>query len=89
MDHCFDGWNGSLQLLEGGLRIQVTSDLGCLVVFTTPARDSIAIEPVSHVNNALALAAPDGQTPEALGIRVLQPGEIFAARMRIQVDPLA
>ncbi len=89
VDHCFDGWNGSLQLTEGGLRLQVTSDLDCLVVFTTPARDSIAIEPVSHVNNALALAQQTGVTPESLGLRVLQPGETFAARMRIQVEPLA
>ena len=89
VDHCFDGWDGSLQLTEGGLRIGVTSDLDCLVVFTTPARDSIAIEPVSHVNNALALAQQTGVTPESLGLRVLQPGETFTARMRIQVQPLA
>ena len=88
VDHCFDGWNGSLQLTEGGLRLHVTSDLDCLVVFTTPARDSIAIEPVSHVNNALALAYT-GVAPESLGLRVLQPGETFAANMRIQVEPLA
>jgi aldose 1-epimerase len=89
VDHCFDGWNGSLQLTEGGLRIGVTSDLDCLVVFTTPERDSIAIEPVSHVNNALALARQTGVTPESLGLRVLQPGETFTAHMRIQVEPLA
>jgi aldose 1-epimerase len=89
VDHCFDGWNGSLQLTEGGLRVGVTSDLDCLVVFTTPERDSIAIEPVSHVNNALALARQTGVTPESLGLRVLQPGETFTAHMRIQVEPLA
>ncbi len=88
VDHCFDGWNGSVQLTQGGLRLQVTSDLDCLVVFTTPGRDSIAIEPVSHVNNALALAYT-GVAPESLGLRVLQPGETFAANMRIQVEPLA
>lgn len=89
VDHCFDAWNGSLQLTEGGLRIQVTSDLDRLVVFTTPGRDSIAIEPVSHVNNALALAQQVGVTPESLGLRVLQAGETFAASMRIQVEQLA
>jgi aldose 1-epimerase len=89
VDHCFDGWNGSLQLTEAGLCVQVSSDLNCLVVFTTPARDSIAIEPVSHVNNALALAAQSGQSPELLGMRVLRPGETFTAHMRIQVEPLA
>jgi aldose 1-epimerase len=88
VDHCFDGWNGSLQLTEGGLRLEVTSDLNCLVVFTTPGRDSIAIEPVSHVNNALALAQQTGVTPASLGLRVLQPGATFAASMRIQVQSL-
>jgi aldose 1-epimerase len=89
IDHCFDGWNGSLQLAEGGLRIELTSDLNCLVVYTTPERDSIAIEPVSHVNNALALAQQTGVTPESLRLRVLQTGETLSARMRIRVEPLA
>ena len=88
VDHCFDGWNGSLRLTEAGLRISVTSELNCLVVFTTPLRDSIAIEPVSHVNNAIALAQQTGQSAESLGMRVLQPGETFMASMRIQVESL-
>ncbi|NVO08003.1 MAG: hypothetical protein HXX19_19685 [Rhodoferax sp.] len=89
IDHCFDGWDGQLQLSEGGLRMTVSSDLDCLVVYTQPGRNSMAIEPVSHVNNALALARQRGQSPASLGIRVLQPGDSFAARMRIQVEQLA
>lgn len=89
VDHCFNGWSGSVQLLEGGLRSTLTSDLPCLVVFTTPERDSIAIEPVSHVNNALALATQLDVTPQSLGMRVLQPGESWAASMRIQVEAVA
>lgn len=89
VDHCFDSWNGTLQLEEAGLRIQLSSDLDCLVVFTTPQRDHIAIEPVSHVNNALALALQMGVAPESLGMRVLQPGETFQASMRIQVEKSA
>jgi aldose 1-epimerase len=85
-DHCFDGWSGTVRLSEGGLRLCISSDLDCLVVFTTPDRDSIAIEPVSHVNNALALARQGPHSAEALGLRVLQPGETFAATMRIQVE---
>jgi aldose 1-epimerase len=86
VDHCFDGWNGIVELTEGRLRMRISSDLDCLVVFTTPERDSIAIEPVSHVNNALALAQQTGQSAESLGMRVLQPGETFSASMRIDVD---
>jgi aldose 1-epimerase len=89
VDHCFDGWSDSLSLTEAGLRITVTSDLNCLVVFTTPVRDSIAIEPVSHVNNALAMAQQIGQSAESLGVRVLEPDETFTASMRIQVEPIS
>lgn len=86
IDHCFDGWGGQVLLEEAGLRTTLSADLGYLVVFTTPARDSIAIEPVSHVNNALALAQQTGVAPESLGLRVLQPGETLRAAMRIQVE---
>ena len=86
VDHCFDGWDGLLQLRTGGLHVEVTSAFSHLVVFTTPERDSIAIEPVSHVNNALALAAQTGVPSEQLGIRVLQPGTTFEATMRIHVE---
>lgn len=89
VDHCFGGWDGALQLVDGPLRVQLTSDLTHLVVYTTPARDSMAIEPVSHVNNALALAIQTGVTPEQLGIRVLQPGDTFQASMRIHVEHTA
>jgi aldose 1-epimerase len=89
IDHCFEGWSGALLLEENGLRIQVTSDLDRLVVFTTPGRDSIAIEPVSHVNNALALSGQTGTLAQQLGIRVLQPGETFSASMRIAVEAQA
>ena len=89
VDHCFDGWSGSLLLTEGPLQMKVSSALSWLVVFTTPERDNIAIEPVSHVNNALALAAQTGVTPQSLGMRVLQPGETLEASMRIQVERTA
>jgi aldose 1-epimerase len=85
VDHCFDGWSGVVQLTEGPLSIRVSSGLDYLVVFTTTGRDNIAVEPVSHVNNALALANQTGVSPRSLGIRVLQPRETFAADMRIEV----
>lgn len=89
LDHCFDGWQGAVTLTEGPLRLHISSDLNCLVVFTTPQRDSIAIEPVSHVNNALALVRTGAHSAESLGLRVLQPGESWTASMRIQVEALA
>ena len=86
VDHCFDGSSGALQLLQGALRIEVRSDLTHLVVYTTPARDSIAMEPVSHVNNALAMAERGEATLQALGMQVLQPGDTLHASMRIRIE---
>jgi aldose 1-epimerase len=91
VDHCFDGWSGALTLRDAVLRIRVTSNLSRLVVFTTPERDSIAIEPVSHVNNAANLMAHTGARAETLGVCILQPGHTFSCEMRIEVqraDPL-
>jgi aldose 1-epimerase len=85
VDHCFDGWSGMLALTDSLMQVRVTSGMRRLVVFTTPGRDSIAIEPVSHVNNALALVAQTGATPESLGMVTLQPGETFSVEMRIEV----
>lgn len=86
MDHCFDGWNGEAVLSDGRLRIRLTSSLSRLVVFTNPARDTVAIEPVSHVNNAVNLLGQEGMTAEVLGLRVLLPGESMTATMAIRVE---
>lgn len=86
VDHCFDGWSGALTLCNAHFEIKVTSDQAYLVVFTRPDRDNIAIEPVSHVNNALNMLAAGTATAEALGVRVLRSGEIFSAKMTIHVQ---
>ena len=84
VDHCFDGWNGVVELRDEVLRTRIASNLKRLVVFTNPARDIVAIEPVSHVNNALALVDAGGD-PESLGLAILQPGETLTAQMAIEV----
>jgi aldose 1-epimerase len=85
IDHCFDGWNGVVQLRDELLHVRLTSSLRRLVVFTNDTRDNIAIEPVSHVNNAMNLAA-SGTDPAQLGLAILQPGESFSAQMTIEVE---
>ncbi|MCG2594487.1 aldose 1-epimerase [Ramlibacter sp. XY19] len=85
VDHCYDAWNGQAQLRDEELSIKLSSSLARLVVFTQPARDSIAIEPVSHVNNAVHLYAT-GATAGELGLQVLQPGESTMAQMTIGVE---
>lgn len=83
IDHCFDGWDGQAWLRDAQLEVRLQSDCRRLVVFTRPEREHIAIEPVSHVNNALQLHAA-GQPAEALGLRVLAPGETMVTQMFIQ-----
>lgn len=85
VDHCFDGWNGVVSLRDDLLHTTVRSNLRRLVVFTTGSRDTIAIEPVSHVNNAINLVAA-GADADALGLHTLQPGETLTAQMSIEVE---
>eukprot|EP01032_Pedospumella_encystans_P030230 gene30230-34122_t len=89
VDHCFDGWDGLLTLEDSVLRVRVRSALSRVVVFTTPQRDNIAVEPVSHVNNALNLMAQTGARAEDLGVVILQPGQSFSCEMRIEAERAA
>jgi aldose 1-epimerase len=89
VDHCFEGWGGELVLQDSVFRVRVTSALRHLVVFTTPQRGNIAVEPVSHVNNALNLMAQTGASAADLGVIILQPGETYACSMRIDVERAA
>ena len=85
VDHCYDGWDGVAHLRDEVMHVRVTSDLTRLVAFTNDTRDYVAIEPVSHVNNAVNLHAA-GQPFDQLGLKVLQPGESMMATMAIAVE---
>jgi aldose 1-epimerase len=87
VDHCFDGWSGELLLRDEKFNLRLSSTMRRLVVYTNDAQACIAIEPVSHVNNALNLMASKAASAEELGVRVLQPGESMSAEMTIRVDP--
>lgn len=88
LDHCFDGWSGAALLRDEVLQVRVDANLSRLVVFTHPAHDYIAIEPVSHVNNAANMVAQHAARAEDLGLHVLQPGESMSAQMTITVESL-
>jgi aldose 1-epimerase len=89
IDHCFDGWTGVVHLRDECLHTEIRSSVKHLVVFTHDTRDFVAIEPVTHVNNAMnMLNAGRGFQPEDLGLRVLQPGESMTIEMSIQVTPV-
>lgn len=85
VDHCFDGWTGTAQLRDELLNVRLSSNLSRLVVFASSTRDSIAIEPVSHVNDAVSLVHAGADAGE-LGLAVLQPGESISAQMTIEVE---
>lgn len=86
VDHCFDGWAGTVQLRDSVLAIRVTSGLSRLVVYSTPESGCIAIEPVSHVNNAVNRMAQTGASAKDLGVCILQAGQTFSSAMRIEVE---
>lgn len=86
VDHCFDGWDGVLQLRDSVLNVKVSSGLSRLVVYTVPARGDIAIEPVSHMNDAINRMARTGESAQDLGVCILQPGQTFSCDMRIEVE---
>ena len=87
VDHCFDGWDGVLSLRDAVMQVRVQSGMSRLVVFTNPSRDTVAIEPVSHVNNALHLVREGVSDAQTLGLAVLAPGESMSATMEIEVLP--
>jgi aldose 1-epimerase len=85
VDHCYAGWSGTAELLDPRLRVRVESTLRWLVVFTNGSRDFIAVEPVSHVNNAASRVAAGADARE-LGLVTLQPGASMSAQMTIEME---
>ena len=86
VDHCYEEWRGAATLQDALLKVRVTSKLSRLVVCTSAERDFVAIEPVSHVNNAINLVGHQGLSAESLGLKVLEPGESMSAEMSIQME---
>jgi aldose 1-epimerase len=83
VDNCFAGWSRAALLTwperAWALRLTASEAFGHLVVFTSPARDSIAIEPVSHANDAVNLAA----TRDDTGLVILAPGAALSGTLTI------
>jgi aldose 1-epimerase len=82
IDNCFDGWPGRAVVSDAKLTTRLVSDLRCLVVYTEPSQECIAIEPVSHINNAMNQL---GRHQE-LGVVELAVGQSLQVGMRIQVN---
>jgi aldose 1-epimerase len=86
IDHCLDGWNGVLRLIDSQFQVALRSTFSRLVVFTTPEREDIALEPVSHVNNALNLLDSSPSSAQSLGVVVLQPGGHCSGSMQVNIQ---
>ena len=82
LDNCFTGFAGEavIDWPERHARLTITADpaLSFLVVFTPPGEDFFCVEPVTHSTDAVNLAGDRGDT----GLKILQPGETFAASIR-------
>ena len=77
--------SGLVRIEDPVLCLTLESDTPCLVVYTAPALGAIALEPVTHVNNAAQLADGDPLRAQALGLLTLASGESLQRTLRIQV----
>ncbi len=84
IDNCFSGWDGKANLTDAVMRCELRSDVQHLVVFTTPEKDFVAIEPVSHANNAMNAGNP--KESEARGVRILPSGQSWQISMSISAS---
>jgi aldose 1-epimerase len=84
VDNCFEGWNGVASLHDGVMQVHINSDMRRLVVFTNPDKDFVAIEPVSHANNAMN--AGNLKESAERGVVTLEPGQSWQVSMQIAVS---
>jgi aldose 1-epimerase len=87
LDHGFGGWSGEARIDDPALpfTIRLAADSAdYLHVYSPGCGGFFAAEPVTHAN--AALNAPEEQW-QALGLRVLAPGETMALTMRVTIAP--
>lgn len=86
VDHCFTGWGRRVALDYPTHRVQIDASDACrqIVVFAPgDGRNFIALEPVTNINNAFALAA---KGVSDTGTRVLATGETLDITMSISLS---
>lgn len=84
VDNCFEGWQGRAALRDEKMQIEITSDMRRLVVFTNSEKDFVAIEPVSHANNAMN--AGNSKESAQQGVVILEAGQSWQVSMQIAVS---
>ena len=86
VDHCFTNWSRRAVLDYPAYRMQLDASDACrqIVVFApNDGRNFIALEPVTNINNAFALA---GKGVADTGMRMLAAGEKFEISMTITLS---
>ncbi|TIC83403.1 aldose 1-epimerase [Crenobacter intestini] len=85
LDNCFARWQREARIAWPGkglaVRLQASPALEHLVVFTPQDADFIAVEPVSHANNAINM-----QAPGAHGIKHVAPGASYEVLMHLSIE---
>lgn len=88
VDHCFEGWDGTADIAypdrQIRVRIEADSVFGKLVVFRADERDFFAVEPVSHMIDAVNRMATDDH-----GLKVLAPGERMEGTVRFGIERIS
>ena len=84
LDNVFTGWRGEATLVDPtrGVATTIRADTAAsfLVVYVPPARDFLAVEPVTHMTDAFNRAA---RNESDTGTRTLAAGAAFSCTMRI------
>jgi aldose 1-epimerase len=87
LDNGFGGWNGEARMSDPDwpyeLRLSALQ-ARFFQVYSPPEGGIFVAEPVTHAN--AALNAPESEW-DALGMRVLDPGEAMSLDMRLDVTP--
>ncbi|MCE7030401.1 aldose 1-epimerase [Jiella avicenniae] len=85
VDHCFEKWDGTAEIAYPDrrilIRIEADPVFGKVVVFRADERDFFAVEPVSHMVDAVNRMATDDH-----GLRVLAPGERMEGTVRFGIE---
>jgi aldose 1-epimerase len=88
VDNCFAGWDGRavLEYPDLGYRLTISAGapFGHTVVFMPVGQDFYAVEPVSHMNDAINRMEVEADH----GLVVLQPGERLEGRIEYAVSAL-
>jgi aldose 1-epimerase len=87
LDNCFAGWDGEAEIRyeNEDLAVHIEADpvFGHLVVYVPGPRDYFAVEPVSHMNDAIHHPDVGGH-----GLAVLRPGETLIGSVRFLVGTI-